>query len=135
MGVRSETQGLAHKNNPPSRNIYSSSLNCLFMTDTCGDNILLIPVLLSTSLKSVEKNWKLSLLSEQFYKTLQTNALFRFPIHYLPFFAIFIRFSLLLLKVMLLSYNSLQCIQFCIFNILEFLQQFKNYLLLVNELH
>lgn len=56
MGVRSETQGLAHKNNLPSRNIYSSSLNCLFMTDTCGDNVLLIPVLLSTSSKSVEKN-------------------------------------------------------------------------------
>ena len=56
MGVRSETQGLAHKNNRPSRNIYSSSLNSLFMTDTWGDNILLISVLLSASLKSVEKN-------------------------------------------------------------------------------
>ena len=55
MGVRSETQGLAHKNNRPSRNIYSSSLNSLFMTDTWGDNILLISVLLSASLKSVEK--------------------------------------------------------------------------------
>lgn len=63
MGVRSETRGLAHKNNLPSRNIYSSSLNSLFMTDTWGDNILLISVLLSTSLKSVEKNWKSSLLS------------------------------------------------------------------------